>query len=34
MGPGRLRVHPNDVQAARELLANLQPLDEPEEPQA
>ena len=32
MGPGRLRVHPQDAEAARELLANLQPLDEPEEP--
>ena len=32
MGPGRLRVHPKDVDAARGLLANLQPLKEPEEP--
>jgi hypothetical protein len=32
MGPGRLRVHLEDVEAARELLANLQPLDETEEP--
>jgi hypothetical protein len=32
MGPGRLRVHPRDEQAARELLASLQPLSETEEP--
>jgi hypothetical protein len=32
MGPGKLRVHPDDAQAARELLANLQPLKETEEP--
>ena len=32
MGPGRLRVHPDDAQAARELLASLQPLKESEEP--
>ena len=32
MGPGRLRVHPEDEAAARELLATLQPLKEPEEP--
>jgi hypothetical protein len=32
MGPGRLRVHPRDEQAARELLATLQPLSESEEP--
>jgi len=31
MGPGRLRVHPEDEQAARELLASLQPIDEPGE---
>ena len=34
MGPGRLRVHPADVEAARELLASLQPLKEAEEPGA
>ena len=34
MGPGKLRVHPEDAQAARELLASLQPLKEPEEPGA
>ncbi len=28
MGPGRLRVHPEDVEAARELLQNLQPIDD------
>ena len=32
MGPGRLRVRPQDVDAARELLASLQPLNEAEEP--
>jgi hypothetical protein len=34
MGPGRLRVHPEDVEAARELLASLPPLTESEEPGA
>jgi len=34
MGPGKLRVHPEDAEAARELLASLQPLKEPEEPGA
>jgi hypothetical protein len=33
MGPGRLRVRPQDVEAARELLASLQPLTEAEEPE-
>ncbi len=32
MGPGRLRVHPEDADRARELLATLQPLPEGEEP--
>jgi hypothetical protein len=32
VGPGRLRVHPDDVDAARELLAGLQPLSEADEP--
>jgi hypothetical protein len=32
VGPGRLRVHPDDVERAQELLANLQPLAEGEEP--
>jgi hypothetical protein len=31
-GPGRLRVHPDDSERARELLASLQPLTEGEEP--
>jgi hypothetical protein len=31
MGPGRLRVRPENAEAARELLATLQPLDEAEE---
>jgi hypothetical protein len=34
MGPGRLRVRPENVDAARELLAQLQPLKESEEPEA
>jgi hypothetical protein len=34
MGPGRLRVHPQDAEAARELLASLPPPDEPEAPRA
>ncbi len=32
MGPGLLRVRREDVDAARELLANLQPIDEIEPP--
>jgi hypothetical protein len=32
MGPGRLRVHPEDAERAYELLSNLQPLPEGEEP--
>ncbi len=31
IGPGRLRVHPEDADRARELLVNLQPLGEGEE---
>jgi len=34
LGPGRLRVHPEDAEVARELLAGLQPAAEPDEPQA
>ncbi len=34
MGPGRLRVRREDEDAARELLVNLQPLDEAEPPPA
>ena len=34
MGPGKLRVRPENVEAARELLASLQPLSEAEEPGA
>ena len=34
MGPGRLRVRPENVQAARELLATLEPLSETDEPGA
>jgi hypothetical protein len=34
MGPGRLRVRPENVEAARELLASLQPLAETEDPGA
>ena len=34
MGPGRLRVHPGDVERARELLASLQPEPEPGGPDA
>jgi len=34
MGPGKLRVRPEDVDAARELLASLQPLNEAEEPRS
>jgi hypothetical protein len=34
MGPGKLLVHPEDVEAARGLLASLQPLKETEEPGA
>jgi hypothetical protein len=34
MGPGKLRVRPENVEAARELLASLQPLSESEEPGA
>ena len=34
MGPGKLRVHPDDVEAAREMLASLQPLQERDEPEA
>ena len=29
MGPGRLRVRPQDADAARELLRNLQPIEDP-----
>jgi hypothetical protein len=32
MGPGKLRVRPQDADAARELLASLQPLKETDEP--
>jgi hypothetical protein len=32
MGPGRLRVRPENVEAARELLASMAPLNEAEEP--
>ena len=34
MGPGRLRVRPENVEAARELLASQQPLTEADEPGA
>ncbi len=34
MGPGRLRVHPEDVEAARELLQSLQPIEEGNAPEA
>jgi hypothetical protein len=34
LGPGRLRVHPEDVEAARALLASLQPLQAQDEPEA
>jgi hypothetical protein len=34
MGPGKLRVHPQDADAARGLLANLEPLKESEDPGA
>jgi len=34
MGPGRLRVHPEHEEAARELLAGMQPLNEAGEPEA
>jgi hypothetical protein len=34
MGPGRLRVRPENVEAARELLASMKPLSETEEPGA
>ncbi len=34
MGPGKLRVHPQDVEAARALLATLPPLSETAEPEA
>jgi hypothetical protein len=32
MGPGKLRVRPEDADAARALLANMQPLSDTEEP--
>lgn len=32
IGPGRLRVHPQDAERARELLGSLQPLQEGDEP--
>jgi len=34
VGPGKLRVHPDDADAARQLLASLPPLSEAEEPGA
>ena len=34
MGPGKLRVRPEHVDAARALLASLQPLTETDEPGA
>ena len=34
MGPGRLRVRPENVEAARELLASQQPLTEADDPGA
>jgi hypothetical protein len=34
MGPGKLRVHPEDADAARQLLASLPPLSETDEPGA
>jgi hypothetical protein len=33
MGPGRLRVRQEHAEAARELLLNLQPIDDAEPPE-